>query len=127
MRTIAVENSNSLQVRDPAWISKKHLIHRLLEASSFRSIDLIPAYFYTTCNPQVQASKAHALFVCVARMFIIETYRIRKIQDKDLDDLKIEIKMAPLTGRVAEPEKQGDCFVGQMSKKIERQEEKDNS
>ena len=52
-------------------------------------------------------------------MFMIESNRIRRIQDKDLDDLNIEIEMAPFVDRAVGPEKQGDCYVGRKSKVAE--------
>lgn len=58
---------------------------------------------------------------------MIESNRIRRIQGKDLDDLDIEIEMAPFVDRAVGPKKQGDCYVGRKSKMTEWQEEEDSS
>ena len=58
---------------------------------------------------------------------MIESNRIRRIRDKDLDDLDIKIEMAPFVDRAVGPEKQGDCYVGRKFKMAEWQEEEDSS
>ena len=50
---------------------------------------------------------------------MIGSNRIKRIQDKDLDDLDIDNKMAPFVNRAVGPEKLGDCYVGRKSKMVE--------